>query len=258
MSLDRLIAAYLEQREKEGVSAATLDLATRWLECFGDFCRQRGLAAALFLTPRDIEEFESQLLWKPHSRGRFYSPNSVDQALRMVRGCLRWAMGQGWLVQDPTSDLVLGKPIQPRQRVLNRQELTRFLEAPPEGTAIGRRDRAVLALLYHVAISSPEAAALNVEDLPRLRGTSGELDSFLAARLDRYLHGARPELAGGGKDPALFLGVRGRRLGPTMPQALCARWGKVAGLGALCPRTLRRSFQAHLAEFAAGRLAGLC
>lgn len=124
MTLDRLIAAYLKQRAKEGVSASTLDLATRWLGCFRGFCQKHRLEAAMWLTPRHLEEFETQLLWQPNSRGRFYSPNSVDQALRMVRSCLRWAIGQGWLVQDPTCDLVLGRPLQPRQRVLTREELT--------------------------------------------------------------------------------------------------------------------------------------
>lgn len=207
----------------------------------------------MWLTPRHLEEFETQLLWQPNSRGRFYSPNSVDQALRMVRSCLRWAIGQGWLVQDPTCDLVLGRPLQPRQRVLTREELTQLLDAPPEDTAVGLRDRAILALLYFVPISSTEATALNVEDLRTLP----DLDSLLAARLERYLYGARPELAGDSKEAALFLSRYGRRLGRTLPQALCYQWGKAAGLGpGLSPRTLRRSHQAHLAAFVEGRLAG--
>ena len=102
MTLDRLIAAYLKQRAKEGVSASTLDLATRWLGCFRGFCQKHRLEAAMWLTPRHLEEFETQLLWQPNSRGRFYSPNSVDQALRMVRSCLRWAIGQHLADQSAT------------------------------------------------------------------------------------------------------------------------------------------------------------
>lgn len=250
MTVDRLVAAYLEQRERDGVSATTLELTTSWLARFRGFCREHGLEAILWLTPRHLEEFENALLWVPSRLGRFYSPNSVYQALAMVRACLRWGMSQGFLVQDPTSDLVLSHPVQPRQRVLARKELTSLLEAPAGETAVGLRDRAILALLYFLPVSSAEATTLNVEDLRSLPGTAGQaLDSLLAVRLDRYLYGARPELAAGGAEPALFLTHRGKRLGRTLPMALCAQWGKAAGLGpGVCPRVLRRSYQQHMAE----------
>ncbi len=256
MTVERLVAAYLEQREKDGVSACTLELTSNWLARFLGFCRERKLEAILGLTPWHLEEFQNALLWAPSRLGRFYSPNSVYQALAMVRACLRWGMSQGWLVQDPTSDLVLSHPVQPRQRVLTRDELTCLLEAPSAKTAVGLRDRALLALIYFLPVSSAEATALNVADMRSLPGAAGQaLDSRLAARLDRYLYGARPELASGGDEPALFLTTGGKRLGRTLPLALCSQWGKAAGLGpGVCPRVLRRSFQQHLAEFTERRL----
>lgn len=258
MTVDRLVTAYLAQREKDGVSDSTLELTSGWLARFLRFCREHDLETILRLTPGHLEEFQNALLWEPSRLGRFYSPNSVYQALAMVRACLRWGMSQGWLVQDPTSDLVLSHPVQPRQRVLTPDELTGLLQAPPAKTAVGLRDRALLALLYFLPVSGTEATTLDLTDLRSLPGAAGQaLDSRLSARMDRYLYGARAELASGGEESALFLTTAGKRLGRTLPQALCYKWGQTAGLGAVSPRVLRRSYQKHLAAFAERRLPSL-
>ncbi|GMU53583.1 MAG: hypothetical protein AMXMBFR33_27290 [Candidatus Xenobia bacterium] len=49
-------------------------------------------------------------------------------------------------MRDPTVELVLGRPIQPRQPLLTRDQVHRILNAS-ERTSTGLRNRALLALL---------------------------------------------------------------------------------------------------------------
>ena len=85
------------------------------------------------------------------------------------------------------------------------------------------RDVALLELLYATGARVTEAVSLNVDDLVdgevvRLFGKGGKqrivpLGSYARRAVDAYLVRARPLLsARGSATPALFLGVRGRRM----------------------------------------------
>jgi integrase/recombinase XerD len=260
MTFETLTAAYLAQREADGLSAVTRDLVARWLGGFARWCREHQVATPRELTREHLEEYRNALCWSTH-RGGFYSPNSVDQALRMVRACLRWGVDRGWLPQDPTRQWVLGVPIQPRQRVLTRDQVEALLNAPDPGTALGLRNRALLSLFYHLPVSARQASELDVEhvQLPgwlEVPGPDGpvrhELDGSLAERLGRYLSGARLRLTL--EERPLWVSRTGVRMTLAGLQKLVAQQGLVAGLGrGLCPRTLHRSFRAHLREFREGR-----
>lgn len=248
MTFDRLIQAYLTERQREGVSACTLDLCTRWLTLFADFCREHQVETPLWLTPAHLEEFQHRLQWTARKRGGFLSPNTTDQALRMVRACLRWAVDEGWLMRDPTLQLVLGRPVQPRQPVFSRDQVERVLNAPSERTSTGLRNRAILALFYYLPVSTRRAALLCVShlELPdalHLPGPDGyqrlELDEELARRLERYLRLARPRLTL--EREALFVSRNGSRMTYMGMETICNELG-------VCPRTLRRSFNAHARE----------
>lgn len=132
MTFERLIEAYLAERRRAGATSCALYLCTRWLSLFADFCREHQVETPLGLTPSHLEEFQHRLQWRPRKGGGFLSPNTTDQALRMLRACLRWAVDQGWLMRDSTLKLMLGRPIQPRQPVLSRDQVERILNAPSE------------------------------------------------------------------------------------------------------------------------------
>lgn len=258
MTWDELLAPYLDTLGD--LSPVTQEASRRWLLAFAAWCRAEGLDGPQTVSPGHLEAFRARLVWTPGPRGHLYSPNSVDQALRMVRAFLRWACAAGHLALDPSRDLVLGRPEQPPQRVLTPEEVERLLATPDAATAHGQRDRAILALLYALEVSSAECAALDLVHLhlPRRRLAVPDpleerlldVPDSLASLLDRYVHDGRRELAGGGFEPALFLGRDGRRLGLPRLRQLVGQLGRAAGLGPrISPRVLQRSFRAHTAAF---------
>lgn len=252
MTFEHLTRSYLKQRA--GISETTRDLSERWLSLFVRYCQRHRLETPLWLTPGHLDDFQHELTWSRTASGRFYSPNSVDQALRTVRSCLRWASSQGWLLLDPTRDLVLGRPVQPRQRVLSRPEVRRLLDHPDARTALGLRDRAVLALFYYAGLGARQASGLEERNLQdgRLCCSGADdlsLDAELAGRLERW-RSVRPELLRDPAETALFLGQTGRRLGPQRLFGIVRDAGDQAGLGpGVSPRLLRRSFLEHQRDF---------
>ncbi len=245
MTFDKLINAYLTERQRQGISAATLELSTRWLSFFARYCREHQVESPLWLTPEHLESFQNQLQWSPRKAGGFMSPNTIDQALRMVRACLRWAVEQGWLMHDPTLKMVLGRPFQPRQPVLTRDQVRQILDAPSRSTSTGLRNRALLALFYYLPVSTRQAAMLCLDhlELPAALNVPGpdgyrrlELEGELARRLELYLDQARPQLTL--ESGALFVSRAGRRMTYQAFERVCNDLG-------VCARTLRRSFLAH-------------
>src|SRR5207244_3653648 len=102
-----------------------------------------------------------------------------------------------------------------------REDMRALLDAPPVDTALGRRDRAMLELLY--------GAGLRVSELVRLRPTNVDLDAncvrlvgkggrervvplgrIARQRLSEYQADARPTLVAGARArPELFVSRRG-------------------------------------------------
>jgi site-specific recombinase XerD len=160
---------------------------------------------------------------------------------------------------DPAA--LLGSPKQGRRlpRVLRPDEVARLVAAPDASTPVGRRDRALLELLYASGARVGEVCGLDLAglDLPqglvRLHG-KGDKDRIVplgAPAVDAlrdYLAGGRPALAGGTTSDALLLNTRGRRLGVRDARTVVERTAVAAGLGHVTPHTLRHSFATHLLE----------
>jgi integrase/recombinase XerC len=119
---------------------------------------------------------------------------------------------------------------------------------------VGKRDQAILLLLYGCGLRISEALGMNRSDLPqggvmRITGKGNKerlvpVLPVVSEAIDAYL-AACPLAAG--VDDALFLGVRGKRLGPRMIQDRVQRLRGYIGLPETAtPHALRHSFGTHL------------
>jgi len=169
---------------------------------------------------------------------------------------------RGIVPRDPT--LLLATPKQGRHlpRVLRVDQVGKLVEAPPADTSVGRRDRALLELLYATGARVAEACGLDLagldhdQQLVRLDGKGGKqrivpLGEPAIDALDAYLAHGRAELAAGVTSDALFLNTRGTRLGTRDARTAVERAGALAGLGHVTPHTLRHSYATHLLEHGA-------
>jgi integrase/recombinase XerD len=142
-------------------------------------------------------------------------------------------------------------------RALGEAQVRRVLSAPEASGVCGRRDRAILELLYGTGLRMSECLRLDLPDVDLLEGTvlvrsgKGKKDRYVplpgqARRaLDLYLRDARSELARGSGETALFLSRLGRRLGGTSLRKLVRAYGAAAGVKASC-HVLRHSYATHL------------
>jgi integrase/recombinase XerC len=134
------------------------------------------------------------------------------------------------------------------------------MTSPPADEPLGRRDRAILETLYATGVRVGELCGLDVDDIDaerrvlRVLGKGAKERSVpygvpAAAALDAWLRHGRPALARPGAGPALFLGLRGRRIDPRMVRRLVHGYlHEVDGGPDLGPHGLRHSAATHLLE----------
>jgi len=242
-----LVPAFLRYLAAErGASAHTLrsyaaDLAE--LRAFLRGARVPGLAAA------DARVLRGYLAWL-HGRG--LAKSSIARKLASVRSCYRFLARRELVAANPARQLA--SPRLPRRlpSVLPKDESKDLLDAPSEDTLAGRRDRALLELLYASGVRVAECCGLDLEDLDRRHGTVRVMGKGSKERvvpvgeialeaLDAYL-----DRRGGGNGP-LFRNARGTRLSTRSVHSIVRRRARAAGLARrVTPHTLRHTFATHL------------
>jgi integrase/recombinase XerC len=242
-----LVPAFLRYLAAErGASAHTLrsyaaDLAE--LQTFLRGARVPGLAAA------DARVLRGYLAWL-HGRG--LAKSSIARKLASVRSCYRFLARRELVAANPARQLA--SPRLPRRlpSVLPKDESKDLLDAPSEDTLAGRRDRALLELLYASGLRVAECCGLDLEDLDRRHGTVRVMGKGSKERvvpvgeialeaLDAYL-----DRRGGGNGP-LFRNARGTRLSTRSVHSIVRRRARAAGLARrVTPHTLRHTFATHL------------
>ncbi len=186
--------------------------------------------------------------------------SSIARVLSAVRGLHRFLAEEGAIAADVSRELRPPKLPMRLPKAIPVEEIEALIEAAGGEELHELRDVALLELLYATGARVSEAVSLNVDDLVdeevvRLFGKGGKqrivpLGSYARRAVDAYLVRARPVLsARGSATPALFLGLRGRRMSRQAAWDVIHRAADRAGLAAsVSPHTLRHSFATHLLE----------
>ncbi|MDZ7853793.1 MAG: tyrosine recombinase XerC [Halomonas sp.] len=189
-------------------------------------------------------------------RMRGQAPRSLARRRAAISGFARHLVEAGRLRHNPVP--LVRTPRQPRHlpRPLDVDQLAHFLDSPHDDSPLARRDQAMLELFYSSGLRLAELAALDLGDLQpqrvRVLGKGGKPRQVPVGRRARQALDAwrdvRDQLASRDTQ-ALFVGVRGARLGHRAIQKRLAELAKARGLAEhLHPHRLRHSFASHLLE----------
>lgn len=182
-------------------------------------------------------------------------------AARVFTGWLartgRAATDAGALLQSPKAH----RPLPPVLREDEARDLVeRAAELADDGSDVGVRDVAMLELMYATGIRVGELCNLDIDDLDFERNIVRVLGKGRKERavpfgqpaaeaIRRWLNTTRPRLFVQGTGPALFLGVRGRRIDQrTVRTMVHKRIADVPDAPDIGPHGLRHTAATHLLE----------
>ncbi|WP_448004980.1 tyrosine-type recombinase/integrase [Agromyces bauzanensis] len=269
MTLDGLVDDYLAHvRTERGYSEHTVAAYRVDLIELVDFADGRRVEEPAGLDLAVLRDW----LWTATERG--LARASIARRAASARGFTAWMHRRGLMAADPGLRLKAPRAQRTLPRVVTERALADALAALADraagGDPVAVRDVAIAELLYASALRVSELVGLDLADVDRRRRTvrvtgKGAKERVVpygapAARaLDRYLESARPAIlaavgeqrgtTGGAPSDAVFLGVRGGRLGVrSVHRQIAAMLSSIPGAGPSGPHALRHSAATHLLD----------
>lgn len=242
---------------ERGLAPNSISSYRRDLAIYADWLAARGIAGPAAVTEQELGDFVRFL---GAERVPTLATSSIARVLSAVRGFHRFLAEEGLVPTDVSRELRPPKLPMRLPKAIPVDDIEALIAAAGGEELTDLRNTALLELLYATGARVSEAVSLNVDDLVdrevvRLFGKGGKqrivpLGSYARRAVDAYLVRARPLLSvRGSATPALFLGVRGKRMSRQAAWETIRDAAETAGLAtSVSPHTLRHSFATHLLE----------
>lgn len=208
---------------------------------------------------KDVKAITSDMIIDYLAVSTKLSKRSQARLLSSLRSYLGWCVLEGRISDNPC-DLVdspkLGRYL---PDVLSEDEVVSIIESVDISTWQGKRDKAILELLYGCGIRVSEAVGLKIsclyfeEGFVRVIGKGDKerlvpVGEMAAEAVNAYLD-VRPDPAGTSFDDILFLNRFGKSLSRQSMFMMVKRQALLADVRAtISPHTFRHSFATHLVE----------
>ncbi|GHU61602.1 tyrosine recombinase XerD [Clostridia bacterium] len=243
----------------KGLSANSVSAYLRDTAEFATFLEEKGVHAI------DDASRADMAAWLLGLKSRGMSAATVNRKLASMRAYFRYAIETGRTEADPTTGIKSPRITRKGIEYLSIEEVERLLTAPGD-TDIGRRDLAILEMLYATGLRVTELMFVNIDDV-NLRmgfvtcsGAHGKariipIGRPARAALEAYIYDIRPHLQRGKtaaearKESALFLNYYGERITRQALWKILKSYSEKAGIDKkITPQILRNSFAVHMVQ----------
>lgn len=198
------------------------------------------------------------IAFQENGRSEGLADSTLARRLVSIKSFFAYMRMEKIIDNDPAAMITTARRSRTLPHSLSEKSLESLLQAPSAGTRDGRRDRAMLELLYGCGLRESEVADLRIdalrfeEGLVRCtgKGSKVRLVPFGAkaeAATKLYLAESRPLYHPAQDDTTLFLNRNGAKLSRMGVWGIVKKHAKSIGLGdEVSPHWLRHSFATHL------------
>ena len=188
------------------------------------------------------------------------SAATASRALASLKNFFSYLVSNGFIDEAPcVADIRIERAEKKLPQILTGKEVELLLSQPAGSDPKGRRDKAMLEVVYATGIRVSELIDLNVSDVDLQLGSikcSGSKKSrviplYPAAHqaLSVYLRDVRGTLVHDPNESALFVNINGTRMSRQGFWKILKHYQDTAGIEKeITPHTLRHSFAVHLLE----------
>ena len=255
MALEPALDLFLAHvRVEKGLAANSVEAYGRDLRRYVDHLERMGVGAWERVGRAEIRAHLAELVREG------LSARSQARALSAIRSLHALLFSEKLAPVDATDEIDSPRAARRLPELLSHEEIERLLAAPDPRTAAGRRDRAMLELLYATGLRVSELISLGLNDVnletrvlvARGKGNKERIVPIgapAAEAVKAYLAGARERLLRTRRSKDLFVTPRGGRMTRQGFAKLLGRYARAAGIRRrISPHKLRHSFATHLLE----------
>lgn len=236
----------------KNVSKNTMDAYKRDIKYFSIYVETQNLGNIISVGNIDMIGYISYL----KKQGKANS--TIQRNVATLRTFYSFLHNKGYIVCNPTIDLEVPRVERKMPNVLTLSEVESLISKPDSRTAIGKRDKAMIELLYATGIRVSELVSLNIADINTVMGYIRcksnvksriiPLGNLASKAIDTYIKDGRSKIVTEDEE-ALFVNYYGKRISRQ------GFWKVVKGYTAelginktITPHTLRHSFALHLIQ----------
>lgn len=246
--LIREFISYL--RVERGLSQNSIENYRRDLAKLSAFSEEEGLDK-ISMKRADLRAFVADL-----TRSGL-APSSVGRTVSAIRGFYKFLLLDGHISEHPAEDLAAPKKGFYLPKFLTEDQVEDLFAQPDVELAIGKRDRALLEIMYAAGLRVSEAVGLRKGDIDRdagvltCKGKGNKQRKVPVGKsaiewIGEYI-GVRGELKKGDID-FLFVSSSGGKMNRQSVYEIVRGYAEKAGLEDVSPHTLRHSFATHLIQ----------
>jgi integrase/recombinase XerD len=189
---------------------------------------------------------------------RKLTSTSAARKITSLRTLVRFLHNEHLMPEDLSDKISLPKIVRKIPQTMSMPEVDRLLQALPDNTPEGIRDRAIVELIVSCGIRISELTGLRLTDLNqedkflRVYGKGSKerllpIGSMALNNLEKYLMGARPKLVRPKTGSELFISKRGTSISRKTVWLMLKKTAMRAGLpNTIKPHLLRHSFATEL------------
>ena len=264
--MEQLIEQFLEHlRYERNVSAHTLRNYASDLQQFVDHIAPADpkSGARRFPELKNVDHLTiREWLAELHSAQK--KKASIARKLAALRTFFQFLVREGLLESNPAKLVSTPRQEKKLPKHLSVEEAIKFIETPDTNTDLGKRDRAMLELMYATGIRVAELTTLNLADIDfrnqLIRVTGKRRKQRIVPFGDPAANAIRDYLKVRDKfllsspiserdDEALFLNYQGTRITTRSVGRMVEKYIKIcAGVHRISPHALRHSFATHLLD----------
>jgi integrase/recombinase XerD len=193
-------------------------------------------------------------------QGQGISVRTRARELVAIKALSRFLRDRNEMGEDLAAHIHTPRPSQRLPSVLTYDEVERLLQAPDTTSVAGKRDAAMLEMLYATGLRASELVGLTLAHVDsqigcvKVLGKGGKerlvpLGEMAAIQLGDYLTYGRPQLLKARRDAHLFVNRSGGGLSRQSAWKIVKKYVREAAIyKSVSPHTLRHSFATHLLE----------
>jgi len=254
-SMDSLVERYMNDlRVEAGLAINTLEAYRRDLQKLQFYLHAKGLRSFAGVTRQTISEFLG------HLRRSNHAPPSTARCVAALRGFYRFLSKEGFMQESPMIGVSRPRPWMRLPKTLTQRDVTHLLELADGSRPEGRRDAAMLELLYATGLRVSELVNLRLSQLNLAVGyvlAAGKgakqrvvpMGDMARQKIRLYLDKTRGALLKKHESQHVFVTRRGRPMSRQGFWKLLRARAKQAGITTpISPHMLRHSFATHLLD----------